>query len=336
MKNIVIFLLNKQSLGGIEQVSRNLENMLSLSNHVRSVKVVDLVGLKKQNSKLNEISLCKKFINELNDDTIILSLYDRLSLQLSFLKLLYGFKCHIVACQHADFFAHRKITRIFRRYLYKFIDKTVCLTQFDNDLYLKQGINSTLIPNSLSSYPEITIDYNNRADRVLAAGRLNKIKQFDNFIQLAQDCKYSTFSFELFGEGEEKHNLSQECEKLKLNSKNIIQGKTDFLYKELINSKFFIVTSQRESFSMVILEAMASGCVVISFDCPTGPRELITDGFNGFLVKQGDIESIKNRIMYLKENPSLAKVISHNAIENAFKYSSENILIKWEGLFDEL
>ena len=87
---------------------------------------------------------------------------------------------------------------------------------------------------------------------------------------------------------------------------------------------------------MVILEAMASGCIPISYDCPTGPRELIVSGENGYLVEGGDLLSIRHIIINLLGNAVLAESIQANARATAIKYKSDIVRNKWKVLLNEL
>lgn len=285
---IYIFLLNKNTIGGIEKVAKNLSAIFSGCNEFVDVEVIDLADLKISYGDYSEFQLCFKFVKDMAECDIMLSLYDRLSIQLSFAKIILNRNVKLVACQHADFYANRIHTRILRRLFYRAINRIVALTSADRDLYVNSGFNNvSIIPNPIAFYPESISSFSSRANNIIAAGRLSKIKAFNNVIDLAaimSDIESANFS--LYGDGEEREGLSLYAKRMGVGDK-ILRGSTTKLDAIFMSSKFLVVTSQRESFSMVILEAMAAGCIPISFNCPTGPKEIIDDGINGFLVPMG-------------------------------------------------
>ena len=333
---IYIFLLNSSAIGGIEKVARNLSLILSESNV--DVEVIDILELKKRYGNYSELRLCFYFLNGKNKNDIILSLYDRLSIQLLLAKALCFNDVKIFACQHADYYANKFHTRMLRRFFYKKAERIIALTSTDKKLYNQCGLNNVIvIPNPLAYYPKNIPTFLSRTNNVIAAGRLNKIKSFESVIDLAvimSDLEHIKFS--LYGDGEEIDFLKAYIKTLGFDYNEILRGSTLRLDECFISSKFLVVTSKRESFSMVILEAMASGCIPISFDCPTGPRELIEHGVNGFLVPMGDIFGIKHIIEMLLDNPSLAEQISINARVKASSYTKTNIMAMWGNVINEL
>ncbi len=93
-------------------------------------------------------------------------------------------------------------------------------------------------------------------------------------------------------------------------------------------SLVWIVASRSEGFSIPVLEAMACGCVVVSTDCG-GPKDLIEDGVNGFLVPVGDADAIVSRVRSLLDNMTLRKQMQRRALEAAKRFT-------WDKCVDEL
>ncbi|PHM22111.1 glycosyltransferase [Xenorhabdus ehlersii] len=343
---ISVLVLNACDLGGIERSSFTLVKTLKRAGHtveLVSVYENDEVALNRSESYRllngkNELLKIKNYIKGLDDSTIIISTYDRLSFLISFVSFLLRKKNKLIAHQHADYFAHNSRVRFLRKIGYRIGCKAiVCLTQKDYKYYSQWHSNCFVIPNILdleaSQFDDNGIDFSSRNTDFMAAGRLNPIKRYEDFIKLydALMKKYN-LKFKLFGHGEDDERLLR----LSLSSKDILQGSTKNMLDEMKDAKFFIVTSYRESFSMVIVEAMAAGCVVISYDCPTGPGEIITDGVDGFLISNGDFSSLVQKCLWLLENNVNLDTMRHNARISAQKYYPENVVKKWNDLFQNI
>ena len=91
-----------------------------------------------------------------------------------------------------------------------------------------------------------------------------------------------------------------------------------------------------EAFGLVIPEAMSCGLPVISFDCPFGPRHIITNGVDGFLIANRDIQEFANRICELIESEHLRHQIGQRAIQSANNFSTDKIIPQWTSLYNSL
>ena len=87
---------------------------------------------------------------------------------------------------------------------------------------------------------------------------------------------------------------------------------------------------------MVLLEAMSYGLPIISFDCKCGPKDLITDGKDGILVKEGDVQAFAASIVSLIKDRERRKVLSENARLKINNFTEERIMEKWTRLFNEI
>ena len=110
---------------------------------------------------------------------------------------------------------------------------------------------------------------------------------------------------------------------------------------ENINDKYaessiFVLSSRFEGFGMVIIEAMKCGVPAVSFACPCGPKDIITDGKDGFLVNNGNTKQLAERICYLIEHEEERKEMGKNAIETAKKYDINEIGKQWKELFEKI
>ena len=103
-----------------------------------------------------------------------------------------------------------------------------------------------------------------------------------------------------------------------------------------MESEIFVLSSRFEGFGMVITEAMSCGVPSVSFACPCGPKDIIDNGKDGFLVENGNIDKLAERICFLIEHPEIRQQMGTQARINARRFQLENIMQQWERLFDEV
>ena len=101
-------------------------------------------------------------------------------------------------------------------------------------------------------------------------------------------------------------------------------------------SSIKVLTSRYEGFGLVLIESMINGVPCISFDCPYGPSDIIQDGENGYLVENGNIQELADRICYLIENEEVRKTMGQKARLSAMRYAPENIMPVWIKLFNDI
>src|SRR6185437_8829479 len=89
-------------------------------------------------------------------------------------------------------------------------------------------------------------------------------------------------------------------------------------------------------FPNVLLEAMSCGTSVVSFDCPSGPSEIISDGFDGLIVPPGDVNLLSAALARLMADSALRAQLGNNARTSVERYSAEKISAMWSGLFSEI
>ena len=111
---------------------------------------------------------------------------------------------------------------------------------------------------------------------------------------------------------------------------------TPKIVDEFAKSSIYVMSSRFEGFGLVLAEAMACGLPCVSFDCPYGPRDIITDKEDGYLVENGNIEALSKAIKQLIADEKLRQSMGEKAIINVTRYNSSNIMNRWEELFTSL
>ena len=113
-------------------------------------------------------------------------------------------------------------------------------------------------------------------------------------------------------------------------------GPTSDVKHEYLNSSVFVLPSRFEGFGLVLIEAMACGVPIVSFDCENGPRSIITDGVDGFLISPFDVDAFAEKVILLMKDENLRREMGENAQRSAAKYDIDIVGQQWKQLFDEL
>ena len=168
---------------------------------------------------------------------------------------------------------------------------------------------------------------------ILGVGRLHVSKGFDQLIKAFSKLRDQSLHLILLGSGEEKNNLLQLVQELEIIDRvhflNSVENPFPFYRKAIC----FILSSHYEGFPLVLLEALACECPVISYDCDYGPSELIQDGVNGMLIKNGDVESLANAIEQVIEDSSLRKTFRSNSLNSVYQYDIQSIAKRYINMF---
>ncbi len=130
--------------------------------------------------------------------------------------------------------------------------------------------------------------------------------------------------------------MEQQRRDLQIESSCLLEHTVENIIDKYLESSIFVLSSRFEGFGMVITEAMACGVPPVSFDCPCGPKDIIKDGEDGLLVKNGDIEQLADKICFLIANEEIRKEMGKKARINVERFKIEHIAQQWKELFDSL
>ena len=133
-----------------------------------------------------------------------------------------------------------------------------------------------------------------------------------------------------------REQLQQQIDSLGITASCILEPTVSNIVDKYCESSIFALSSRFEGFGMVIIEAMACGVPPVSFTCPCGPRDIISDGKDGLLVEDGNIEQLAEKISYLIENEDIRKKMGKQARMDVQRFRIENIAEQWKQLFESL
>lgn len=217
----------------------------------------------------------------------------------------------------------------------KKLDRFVVLTEYDRQAW-QEVPRVDVIPNPLPFYPDKIPSV--RRKRIIAVGRYFDEKGYDLLLKAWAIVEKACDDWELdiYGDGNKLY-YEKIADYLSLDSNRCrLNDSISDVQKEYLDSSLFVCTSRFEGFGMGIVEAMACGLPVIAFDCLWGPRSIITDGEDGLLVENGNIEKMADTILSLIYHPERISEMGINARRNVLRFNIDAVAKKWKRLFDSL
>lgn len=222
---------------------------------------------------------------------------------------------------------------IFRKILGHTFNRIVVLNRTDKVEYAKLFKNKVFhIPNpkTLNSF-EVS-NLNNK--RLLAVGRLDKVKNFQTLIKIfhivINQSNLKDWNLHIFGNDHgEKPLLIKTIYDLDLSNNVFIHDAIPNIEKEYIRSDIYLMTSIDECFPLVLLEAKEFGLPIISFDCNSGPRDIIHDCEDGFLINVNNVEEYVNKLTFLISDYQERIKMGNNAKKNVREFDVITIIDKW-------
>lgn len=174
--------------------------------------------------------------------------------------------------------------------------------------------------------------------RVVTIGRYAYQKGYDLLLQAWAEVEkhYPDWSLDIYGMGDQT-SYRQLMSDLGIDARRCrLNGPVEDVVKTYTDSSVFVLSSRFEGFGLVLVEAMACGLPVVSFDCPAGPDEIITDGVDGLLVPSGDVHALAGKLMTLMADEALRERLGQQARQSARRYEMAAIATQWKDLFDQL
>ena len=234
---------------------------------------------------------------------------------------------------------HNKELRSAMRRLYPQLDALVVLTEQDRDAYrqlLNGGLPLYRIPNTVRPLPGAKADL--AAKTVYAAGRFRYQKGFDLLIPAWAETARANPGWRLRvrGRGHLRERLEGLIAEHGLEDSVTLEGPAEDIGSDMAEASVFVLSSRFEGFPLILLEAMSKGMGIVSFDCPTGPADIVEDHRNGLLVPHEDVDGLSRAIRELVEDEELRRRTAAAAIETARSYTIEEIGPLWGQLLGEL
>lgn len=238
-----------------------------------------------------------------------------------------------VASKLRRLFGHLRVAlqeRVAARY-----DRFVILTHEEQPLW-KGFTNLSVIPNALPFRPKQFADVS--AKRLIAVGRMEYQKNFPDLLRIWSRVAptFPDWELHIYGDGWMLNVLKQQAEELGVASQVTFEGAVSDMETAYASSSISLMTSHFEGLPMVLLEAQSVGLPAVSYACSSGPRDIITDGEDGFLVPLYDETTFAERLSTLMRDEALRTRMGKAAEVASHRYDLEVIMPQWLELFSTL
>ena len=358
-KKHIVFLCSRLDVpGGIERAIVNTANLFAEKNHPVTLIILDefnnsfypvhpgvrikqfplLFGMTEKGNKmtrklqlLRDIRNLNRILHPLNADVVIATEY-----QFAIAVIISGTKnfSRVYSWEHHHFNWLQKsfFWKLLFNKNYPRLDGIICLNKTEAG-YFSKFAPVHLIPNFIENNSGQKAAVNTKT--ILSVGWLIHRKGIDFIMQAAKQvlANHPDWKWKIIGEGEMKTQLLEFIEKENQQGKLILQQPVSSdISNEYLNASIFVLASRFEAFPMVLLEAMSYGVPCVSFDCPTGPSDIITRNEDGILVEKENPAKLAEAINKLIEDEMLRNKMSEQAFENIKRFSSNKIYELWKQL----
>ncbi|PRD56482.1 glycosyltransferase family 4 protein [Sphingobacterium gobiense] len=371
MMKIVYCILNTWYSGGLTRVIANKANYLVETGHEVIIVTTDQLGkghFYEMSDKIRFVDLhihyvgfddkslweklwripervvwhynrLKKFLTKENPD-IVISTFGRELFVLPFIKD-GSMKILEAHSSHFTWLDSRKDKGLFGKFhtwldarMIRRYDKFVVLTKEDKPDWGELS-NIEVIPNANTVESEEQAALDNKV--VVAAGRYGYQKNFESLVRTWKRVHQfrPDWQLRIFGGGVPNENLQGLVDASGLTEVVSLRDSTPHIFEEYLQSSIYVLSSRYEGLGMVLLEAQAHGVPLVSYACKCGPRDIISEGENGFLVETGDEQGLAEAIIRLANDENLRKSMGRKAKEHSAMFSEEMIMKRWQMLFSK-
>lgn len=354
MKHVCFLIGNINSTGGTERVTSLIANELVKKGY--NITILSLFGgdspfyfldknIKTHALFTRKVSFRTQFLScvwKLRNFVCVhkidsLIVVDSLSCVFS-VPALFGLKIRHICWEHFNFNVNLgvRFRDLGRKWAAKYCDYIITLTHKDKTLW-ESGlgdIRAKILPiANPTPYERIEHLPSLEYKTVLAIGRLTYQKGFDLLLQAwAIVCETNQdWTLKIVGGGEDELKLKQQAIDLNIQDRVLFIPPTKNVDEHYRSAAFYCMSSRFEGLPMVLLEAQAYGLPIISFDCDTGPSDVIENAYNGFLVADGAENSLAKKILCLIgfDEQQFSEMVGRSKI-NVNKYKVTNLIEEWD------
>ena len=227
-----------------------------------------------------------------------------------------------------------RLKRLLLPIAYRRAERVVAPSTGVRNALQKMGVPArklSVIPNPIGSSKDVntSIDADFPLRYIVGVGRLERQKGFDRLLKAFAKVEQPDVQLVILGDGAERATLLAMSEELGVRARLHLPGAVSDVDAWYRRAECFVLTSHFEGSPNVVVEAMANGCPVVSFDCRYGPAEILEGGTSGVLVPQDDIAGLANAIQRLVSDRALRLRLGQLGRQRAQAFSVEKIAPCW-------
>jgi glycosyltransferase involved in cell wall biosynthesis len=176
------------------------------------------------------------------------------------------------------------------------------------------------------------------AKKVIVVGSHSYNKGYDLLLSVWEKVfeQHPSWELTIYGRVDLNKTFIKLADNLRCKSSIYFRNPIHDIENKYLESSIFVLPSRTEGFGMVLIEAMACGLPCVSFDCPSGPRDIISHSEDGFLIENGNTTKMFEAIINLIEDVELREKMGANARNNVKRFYPNNIVQQWNDLFTDL
>lgn len=368
----ILLLVSSMHAGGAERVAATLVNAWTdrgdtvtlvptysskgtcfypVSDAVNLIWLADRVGTRSGGplAAWKRLRALRALIREQRPDVVVSFLTNVNVAAILATKVLGKLDVPLIVCERTNPVAELSTGRVWRtarRWLYPRADMVTVQADDTVGPFARQvpGIKQLkVIPNPLPpellNAPLVDTQAVTPRKRLLAMGRLAPAKRFDLLIDVFASLadEFADWDLWIWGEGADRDDLQARIDAAGMSERVQLRGRTDAPWDALSQGQAFVLSSAVEGFPNVLLESMALGLPCVTFDCPSGPREMTRDGQDAVLVPAGDRDQLRDGLRRVLSDPALRQQLGERAAESVrSRYALPAVLAQWDALFDNV
>lgn len=323
---VVIVSTEQLQIKPIYNLSNKVEFIDLNINYSRSISFFHPKNIKKLYCNIREL---KKVFNLKKPDFILVASHIPLTYVLPYLKT----DAKIIKEFHySKFNVGRNIKKSLFSIIEKKYDYLVVLSEEEKSFY--DSNNVKIIPNPVTIIPQFRQDIDEKENVAGTILRFAPVKQLEKMIDIWEIFSQQNEEWKLFIYGDTNNDYFEKINNL-VNEKNlrtsvVFKGQTNNVVEAFSEIKILLMTSRTECFPLIILEANSCGVPVISFDSPTGPRNIIHHNLDGIIIPLNDIHTFAFELDQLSHNLDKQRSLSEAAVQNSDFYQIDNIMKLWQ------